>query len=71
MTAILRFFLRPDIGAFSPHFGAISLFNSTENPLEQIKDKSSGDGAPKLQISCPCHGRTRPDCLRERLLCFT
>ena len=23
--------------------------------------KSSGDGAPKLQISVPCRGRTRPD----------
>ena len=23
--------------------------------------KSTGDGAPKLQISVPCRGRTRPD----------
>ena len=25
------------------------------------KEKSSGDGVPKLQISVPCCGRTRPD----------
>ena len=59
---ILRFFLRPEIGQFSPHFGAISSLNHTnnlekkeKNPLEKFK-KSSGDGAPKLQISVPCPG---------------
>ena len=41
---ILRLFLRPEIGQFSPHFGAISLMNYTENlekkennPLEKKK----------------------------------
>ena len=60
-------FLCPEIGQFSPHFGAISLRRHTENlekkdqnPLEKIQKNSSGDGAPKLQISVPCCGRTRP-----------
>ena len=64
---ILRFFLYSEIGQFSPHFGAISFLNYTvnlenrgENPLEKIQ-KSSGDGAPKLQISVPCRGRTCPE----------
>ena len=67
---ILHFSLRPEIGQFSPHFGVISLLNYTENmekretyPLEssKFKQKSSGDGAPKLQISVLCRGRTCPD----------
>ena len=67
---ILRFFLRPEIGQFFPHFGAISLLNYTvnlekreNNPLENAK-KSSGDGAPKSQISVPCRGWTCPDVSR-------
>ena len=31
-----------------------------KSPLEKIQ-KSSGDGAPKLQISLPCRGRARPE----------
>ena len=63
---ILRFFLRPGIGQFSPHFGVLFLLNHTEkpgkkgkNPQEKIQKmiKSSRDGAPKLQISVPCCGR--------------
>ena len=53
---ILRGFLHPEIGRFLHIFGAISLPYYTENlerkdknPLE--KKKSSGDCAPKLQIS--------------------
>ena len=41
---ILRFFLRPEIGQFAPHFGAISLLNYTvslekreKHPLEKIQ----------------------------------
>ena len=62
---ILRFFLCPEIGQFSPHFGAISLLNCTENlekgetnPLEKTPQKSSGENSPKLLISVPCRGRT-------------
>ena len=60
---ILRVFLRPEIGQFSPHFGGISLPSYTEKPGEKGRkvQKSSGDGAPKLQISVPCRGRTRPE----------
>ena len=53
---ILRIFFRPEIGPFSPHFGAISLVHYTKNPGERGKihwrefKKSSGDGAPKLQM---------------------
>ena len=72
---ILRLFLRPDIGQSSPHFGAIFLLNYTKN-LEKEKKKStgenshkknSGDSAPKLQISVPCRGRTRPDEFTQKL----
>ena len=52
-------FLHPEIGQSSPFCWAISVLNYTEkrekkenNPLQKIqKKKSSGDGAPKLQIS--------------------
>ena len=64
----LRRFLRPEIGQISRHFGVISLLNYTENmerketnPLEKIQQNQSGDGAPKLQISVPCRGRTCPE----------
>ena len=67
VTGFYAFFLQPEIGQFSPRYWAISLPNHTvnlekreKNPLEEIS-KSSGDGAPKLQISVPCRGRTRPD----------
>ena len=56
---ILRFFLRPEIGQFSPHFGAISLLNCTvnlekrgENPLEKIK-KNQWRRRPELADFCP------------------
>ena len=62
---ILRFFLRLEIGQFSPLFGAISLPNYTENLEKEGQStgekKSSGDGALKLQISLPGCGRTCPD----------
>ena len=63
---ILRFLLRPEFGQFSPHSGVMSLLNYTLN-LERRKKssgeipKSSGDGAPKLQISVPFRGQTLPD----------
>ena len=40
MDKILRFFPRPEIGQFSPHIGAISLLNYTENLEEK---KSTGE----------------------------
>ena len=49
---ILRSFLRPVVGQFSPHFGAISLLSYTENLQRNEKihgrkfQNSSGDGAP-------------------------
>ena len=63
---ILRFFLRPEIGQMSPHFGAISLSHTVNlEKRERFRwrkfKKSSGDGALKLQISVPCRGRTRPE----------
>ena len=67
---ILRFSLRPENGQFSPHLArAMPLLNYTlkhlekreNNPLEITQKKSSGDGAPKLQISVPCRGRTCPE----------
>ena len=65
---ILRFFLLPEIGQFSPHFGAISLLNYTVNLEKRERKvrwrkfkKSSGDGAPKLQICVPCRGQMRPE----------
>ena len=36
-----------------------------EKSTGESAEKHSGDGAPKLQISVPCRGRTRPD-LRGR-----
>ena len=51
---ILRFFLHPEIGQFSPHFGAISFLNYTEN-LEKRK-KSTGEKFPP-KIQC----RQRPE----------
>ena len=61
-------------GHFSPHFGAISCLNCTEN-LERKENihrrklkNSSGDGALELQISVSCRGQTRPDILRLLLL---
>ena len=64
---ILRLFLRPEIGQFSPHFGAISLLNCTQdlekkekNPLEKIQKVHSGETSRKLRISVPCRGRTCP-----------
>ena len=54
VTGFYAFVLRPKIGQFSPHFGAISLLNYTVNLEKREKNhwrnfkKSSGDGAPKL-----------------------
>ena len=56
---ILRFFLRPEIGQFSPHFGAISLLNYTENletrgknPREKIQ-KIQWRRRPEIADFCP------------------
>ena len=72
---ILRFFLRPENGQLSPLFGAISLLTSTINLEKRGKtstgensEKSSGDSAPKLQISVPCRGRTCPELRRQKLI---
>ena len=49
---ILRFFLRPEIGQYSPYFGAISLRNYTVNPEKKGKihwrnSKKSVETAPR------------------------
>ena len=48
---ILYFFLRPEIGQFSPHFGSISLLNYTEDPLEKIQKLQWRD-FPKIADLC-------------------
>ena len=67
---ILRLSLRLHIGQFSPPCGAINDFlpKLHSKPGEKGKTstgkrskKSSGENAPKLQISVPCRGRTCPD----------
>ena len=70
---ILRSFLRPEIGQFSAHFGAISLLTYTENLEKKEKNihwrkfrKSSGEVSPKLQISVPCRGQTCPDLYQKQ-----
>ena len=59
--------VRPGNRAIFSIFGAISLLNYTVVNLEKREKNvhwrkkfkiSSGDGAPKLQISVPCRGRT-------------
>ena len=56
---ILRLFLRPENGQFSPHFGAISLLNCKENlekkeknPLEKIQ-KIQWRNFPEIADFCP------------------
>ena len=53
-----------DFSLLSPDFRGLVLLNYTEN-LEKKQNiqwrASSGDGAPKLQISVPCRGRTCPE----------
>ena len=65
------FFLRPEIGQSSPDFGDNSFLNELhkkKKPGETGETihwrkftKSSGDGAPKLQMFVPCRGRMRSD----------
>ena len=58
---ILRFFLRPDIGQFSPHVGAISLLKYTvnlekrEKTLEKIQKfkKIQWRQRPEIADFCP------------------
>ena len=55
-----------DFSLLSPDFRALVLLNYAENLEKKQKIQwraSSGDGAPKLQISVPCRGRTCPDTL--------
>ena len=74
MTArILRFFLRPEIGTFSPQFWGDFLTKLHRKPGEKGKTstgenskKSSGDGAPKLQISVPSQPRGKSRNCPER-----
>ena len=53
-----------DFSLLSPDFRGLVLLNYTENLEKKQKIQwraSNGDGAPKLQISVPCRGRTCPD----------
>ena len=54
---ILRFFLRPEIGQLSPHFGVISLLHYTEN-LEKMEQNPLGKKKkwrwrPEMADFCP------------------
>ena len=58
-----------DFSLLSPDFVGLVLLNCTENLEKKQKIQwraSSGDGAPKLQISVPCRGRTCPEFLGVR-----
>ena len=63
VTGFYVFFSAWGIGPFSPHFGAISSLNYTENLEKTEKStgensrKSSGEVSPKLHFSVPCRGR--------------
>ena len=67
LDRILRFFLRPEIGQFSPHLDSASLLSYSVNLEKREKStgenskQCSGEGAPKLQISVPCRSRTCPE----------
>ena len=53
-----------DFSLLSPDFRGLVLLDYTENLEKKRKIQwraSSGDGAPKLQISVPCRGRTCPE----------
>ena len=53
-----------DFSLLSPDFRGLVLLNYTESLEKKQKIQwraSSGDGAPKLQISVPCRGRTCPE----------
>ena len=53
-----------NLSLLSPDFRGLVLLNYTENLEKKQKIQwraSSGDGAPKLQISVPCRGRTCPE----------
>ena len=54
VTRFSRVFLRPEIGPFSPHFGAISLLNYTDNPGEKRKNPLENNPGEKRKI----HWRT-------------
>ena len=64
---ILHIFLCPEIGQFSPDFGAISLLNYTEDQ-EKKWQKSTGENSKdskdripwNCRFSVACRGRARP-----------
>ena len=67
VTGFYAFFFARKSGNFSTFWGDF-LTQSHSKPGEKGKKihwrkfkKSGGDNAPKLQISVPCRGRTRPD----------
>ena len=45
VTGFYVFFLRPEIGQFSPHFGATSLLDDTEN----LEKRKNPEKIPKIQ----------------------
>ena len=62
-----------DFSLLSPDFRGLVLLNYTENLEKKQKIQwraSSGDGAPKLQISVPCRGRTCPELLNNAKSCL-
>ena len=54
-------------GYFLTKKNAENLEKKEKNPLEKTQKKTSGDGAPKLQLSVPCRGRTCPEKIRRLL----
>ena len=63
---ILRIFLRPEIGPFSPHHGAIPLLNYTKN-LEK-KEKSTGENSKNPVETAPRNCRFLSLVVVERAL---
>ena len=64
MTGFDAIFSTGFFATFSPDFRGLVLLNCTQILEKRQKIQwraSSGDGAPKLQISVPCRGRTCPD----------
>ena len=61
MTRFCAFFLRPEIGQFSPRFGAISLPNHTETWKKRKKSKIQWRNFPEIADFRALSWRTRPD----------
>ena len=68
---ILRFFLCPEIGQFSPHSGAISLLNYTETPGERGKTSTGENSKTNPVETAPRDCRFLSLVMVERALIHT